>query len=68
MRVEGLNKSTHYNGSLGHVEMRLERGRYCVVMEQGVKVLSLKGDNLMPFGTSTFSDKAARGEVDEGGG
>ena len=48
MRVEGLRQSTKYNGLFGHVEQKLEGGRYRVVFEQGCWVLSLKGNNLMP--------------------
>ena len=47
VRVEGLSKSPHYNGLFARVEVRLEGGRYRVVMEQGGKVLSLKADNLV---------------------
>ena len=47
VRVEGLSKSPHYNGLFARVEVRLEGGRYRVVMEQGDKVLSLKADNLV---------------------
>ena len=51
MRVEGLSTSKHYNGLIARVELRLEGGRYRVVLEQDSeegKVLSLNGDNLVP--------------------
>ena len=48
VRVEGLSKSSHYNGLFARVEVRLEGGRYRVVLEQDKMVLSLKGDNLKP--------------------
>ena len=48
VRVDGLSKSPHYNGLFARVEVRLEGGRYRVVLEQDKKVLSLKGDNLKP--------------------
>ena len=51
MRVEGLSTSKHYNGLIARVELRLEGGRYGVVLERpDGKVLSLKGVNLTPVG------------------
>jgi hypothetical protein len=68
VRVEGLSKSAQYNGLFGRVELKLQGERYRVVLEQDAKVLSLKGDNLMPVDTSVSRDGAAGAEADAGGG
>ena len=49
VRVEGLSKSPHYNGLFARVEVRLEGGRYRVVLEADGKVLSVNADNLKPI-------------------
>ena len=63
VRVEGLRNKPEYNGRLARVQVQLEGGRFCVVLERQEfdsgtecarislrkdKVLSLKGENLVP--------------------
>jgi hypothetical protein len=47
VRVQGLAKSTEYNGLFGSIDAELDGGRYTVFLEDG-REISLKSENLLP--------------------
>lgn len=58
VKVEGLVKSTEYNGLFGGIDAQLEGGRYRVFLEDG-RELSLKSENLLPVEPPQEQDRVA---------